>query len=217
MNTYAQVMKFLSTMKGYVLGSKAGQPSTTDIAQGFVQPYKDTGGGPSRMYVNDGGTIGLIGGQVSLLHNSAATIGLNNPGSTAETKILTVEIPGGFLGINGLVEIEMMCDQTNSANNKILRWYHNSTDTIGGNNFASDVSTTVAAYRQRFFLGNVADQAVQIGGLRGTSNGSGSSGTALQSGAIATTGRSYLILTMQLATGTERMQAKYVSVKGLRV
>lgn len=124
-------------------------------------------------------------------------------GTTSETTLATITIPGGAMGANGRVEVMALFSYTNSANNKTLRVK------FGGTTMANAVPTTSASYAASATIANRNSVSSQV------ANGSlapGATGAAVAAATADTTADVVLTITGQLANAGETITLESYSV-----
>lgn len=77
---------------------------------------------------------------VRVLYVNNSSSGLT--GTTAETKVASVLIPGGTIGANDRIEISSICTKTGAAGSMTPRVYFNTLDAVGGVQVAVNSSTS---------------------------------------------------------------------------
>lgn len=133
-----------------------------------------------------------------------------NPGNTNENILAAVTIPGGLMGLNGLIEIISLWSMTNSANNKTPRIRLGG---IAGTVFHAPIFTTIATYqaycaiRNRGAVNSQVSHAAAAGTLFGTS------ASAVTTGAINMAVNQDLVFTAQLALGSETLGLESYAIK----
>jgi hypothetical protein len=90
---------------------------------------------------------------------AASAVAASVTGTTSETTLATITIPGGSMGANGFVRVTSLWSYTNSANNKIVR------ARFGGTAVASNTLTTTASAPLNFTIGNRNSQSSQVAGV----------------------------------------------------
>jgi hypothetical protein len=134
-----------------------------------------------------------------LLAASAAT-GMNVTGTTNETALATVTIPAGAMGANGAVMIQTSWSYTNSANTKTLRIRLGGAS--GSVHFAFPATTT-ATFSDLRRIRNRNSASSQVCSQATVAQGIGSSGAAIATSAVDTSVAVDLVISGQLALGTE--------------
>jgi len=135
----------------------------------------------------------------------AATQGQTSvTGTTSETNLAALKIPGGVLGKNGHVEIKALWSFTNSANTKTLWVRMSSTAGVTGqpSGFAQVTTTATAQTLSVFRNMNATNSQRAYGGGQTTApfgSGAGADTTATSD----TTQDTYINLDGTLALGTE--------------
>lgn len=140
-----------------------------------------------------------IAAGMSLL--AASAVAASVTGTTSETALATVTIPGGAMGLNGGVEIRSTWSYTNSANNKFLRAKFGG---AGGTAFLDATQTATATWGDSRRIRNRNSLASQVGSMSTAGTGGvGSSSAAVVTGAINSAVDQTIVFTAQLALGTE--------------
>lgn len=99
-------------------------------------------------------------------------VAVSNTATTAEEVLAIIPIPGGALGLNGIVRITLQWGYTSNANLKTLRVRLGG---IGGAIFASNAPSATNSLRQQVQLQNRGSFALQVGAPANQSNGGWSS------------------------------------------
>lgn len=123
------------------------------------------------------------------------------PNDVAENILASITVPGGSLGLNGILRFHARFVTTNTGNNKLLRWRFGG---VGGIQYAGVTATTTIYPQMRGELQNRNSQAAQEGGYMGTLGATtfGSSG-ATNVGALDTSVDQQLVITCQKAVGAD--------------
>ena len=130
------------------------------------------------------------------LYNLATPVVLKD--TTAETTLLTVNIPAGLIGIGGKVKMYPLYSMTNNANNKTLRVK------LGGSTAFSTVVSNSLQSSALVIIRNIGSESVQKSSTAVVS-GLGNIGTALTTLAIDTSVATTITITGQLAVGTDTL------------
>jgi hypothetical protein len=128
-------------------------------------------------------------------------------GTTTETTLATITIPGGSMGPNGSLRISPLWSYTNSANTKTLRIK------FAGNTCYSSTPTTSAGLQAYFTIRNNNSASAQSAIGTGTSSGSGGSSTAVVSLTVDTSLDQVVVITGQLASAAENISLLGYSVE----
>ena len=88
-----------------------------------------------------------------VVHQSAAQQSFT--GTTAETVLATILVPGGLMGPNGSLRITTSWTLTSSANGKTMRVR------FGGSTIQANTATTASYYRMQCEIHNVNSEAIQ--------------------------------------------------------
>ena len=126
-------------------------------------------------------------------------------GTVAETKLASVLVPAGAMGVNGILQIETTWSNTNNANNKTRVVRFGSGDNVSGTSFQGLVATTQFQHVGLQVISN-STAAVQLGWYNGGLSGvPGSYSAAGVAGAIDTTANSYVVMSGILANTGDTM------------
>ena len=153
-----------------------------------------TGGGAGRGYQSPG---------VVAQSGTASSV----TGTTSETILATIPIPGGALGPHGSLRITTLWSYTNSANNKSLRV------NMGGTVWFFQVQTTTASAQALTMIRNRGAVNSQIGYAISTGSVLGSTSVANPTAAINTAAAQSITITGQLATSTETITLESYTVE----
>lgn len=173
------------------------KPAASTVASGTIIRIADVGVSPGILVISDGTRWVPMGNQ--LLARNAA--GLSVTGTTVESILATVTIPTGLMGLNGGLLVLSSWTTTNSANNKTLRLRLGG---ISGTQFMAIVNTASASTADMRSIRNRGTAASQVGSAPIAGAGIiGSTANALPTAALDTTQNQDLVLTGQLALGSE--------------
>jgi hypothetical protein len=129
-----------------------------------------------------------------------SAVALPHPGTiTTEYTFVTVNIPPGLLGLNGIIEVEAVFSYSNNANTKTMRFRH------GGGAF---FSTTATATSSASFLKKIQNRGVansQLGEAASNQAQGGTNANPPYTAAVDTTVTTAIDITGQLAVGTDTM------------
>ena len=150
-------------------------------------------------------TAGIYGNNtVKLVEQSAIAVPVT--GTTAETTVSQLNIPGNSMYINGSMRIKLFVSNTNSANNKTIKIK------LAGNILMNNIVTTtnsavyeVTVYNRGAINNQIAAPA--------TSNISFGTGGAFSTSAVDMSKDQALTVTCQLALSTETCQLEAVTVE----
>lgn len=135
-------------------------------------------------------------------------------GTTSETPLLTVPVPGGIMGAMGVIEIKFYGTQPTSANTKTWRAHLN---TIGDTAvLASGAMTTVTVCVFDGWIANKNSQSLQIGAAYCTRTIDTIPQATAGSGAFDMSVAKDLIISGQLASAAETMTLQSWSIKIVR-
>lgn len=124
---------------------------------------------------------------------------VSHTGDTNETILATITVPANAMGPNGRVIVTYIGSVTNNGNNKIFRIRFGG---IGGTVFDQVTLTTSPSVRVQKEIINRNSAMSQVG-MVATIGGFGSSGTAITTGSVDTTDAVDIVITGQLANGTD--------------
>lgn len=129
-------------------------------------------------------------------------------GTTAETVLASVVIPGGLMGPNGAVRVSIVDSHTNNTNLKILKI------ALAASVLGSVGINTSASGEYSFVVRNRGTQIVQVSG--GINNfGSGVSGNSAVTSTVNTAVDQTLTITGTLAVGTDTLTLEAYTVEVL--
>lgn len=129
-------------------------------------------------------------------------------GTTNETTLATITLPGGAMGINGGVRIHTLWSMTNNANNKTQKVK------FGGTSILFYTLTSVAGNQTLTIYRNRGAANSQVG-LANSSTGIGNTSSAPTTSSIDTSADVTILITGQLATGTDTLTLEAYSVEVL--
>jgi hypothetical protein len=147
--------------------------------------------------VADPTKTGLIVG-ASLL--AASAVALSVTGNTNETVLATVSIPAGSMGLNGGVVVKSTWSHTNSANSKTLRIRFGGVSGTAYLSYGATTTATLTETERRIRNRNSASSQV---GNAPTGVQSGGSSGAIPTSAVDTTAVVDIVISGQLALGSE--------------
>ncbi|HRK63829.1 MAG TPA: DUF2793 domain-containing protein [Terricaulis sp.] len=128
---------------------------------------------------------------------AASGISASHTGSTSETTLASIILPGGALGPHGALRISSQWSHTNSANNKTLRYR------LGGSVLMAPVLTASASSVHQRSIQNRGVTNAQVTHGSGFPNSFGGTTNAVVTTSVDTTVDQTLTITGQLATGGE--------------
>lgn len=136
-----------------------------------------------------------------------SAIAIPHPGTiTTEHTFVSVVVPAGILGLNGILEVDAVFSYTNNANTKSFKFRYG-----GGAFFASSATATASAG----FLKQIQNRGTtnsQVG-ASASSQTYGTSASAPYTSAIDTTVTTSVDITGQLAVGTDAMTLERYTVR----
>lgn len=152
------------------------------------------------------GTPGTwIGVNVMPFQSGAAGAALT--GSTSETVLATLTLPGGTLGPNGSIQADALFSVNNSAGAKTVRFRFGG---ISGMVFGASVGSTSIGGRATGLMQNRNNISAQIGSAN---NAFVAATTAHNTGALNTANAQDIVITGQLATGTDSITLEGYSIR----
>lgn len=152
----------------------------------------------------------LASGQQTLILSQLAT-GWSHTGNTNETTLVTVPIPAGIMGLNGVIQLTTVWSATNNANAKTIRARLGG---IGGTAFLGASIASVASARDIRTIWNKGAANSQVS-YAATSISQSTTG-ATTTGAIDTSAAQDLVITVQLGTGSDTVTLESYIVEILR-
>lgn len=138
---------------------------------------------------------------------AASAVAQSITGTLTETTLASGTIPAGTLGANGQVDIVALWSHTNSANNKTLRVK------FGGTNFMAVVTTTTGVDQTYTRIANRGVTNSQIGFIAASSTGFSAIAGSNVTASVDTTADVTLLITGQLALGSETITLESYIVK----
>lgn len=142
--------------------------------------------------------------RVSVIAQSGAPVSLT--GTTNETTMATITIPGGAMGANGQIIVDSLWTYPSTANNKIMRVK------FGGTTYQAVTATTTLNSSQSVRIANKNATNSQMAPSTGII-GSGAQNFTPATSSVDTTSPVTLLLTGQLALGTETLILQSYSVR----
>jgi len=138
---------------------------------------------------------------------SAAPLALT--GTTSETALVTIAVPAGVMGPNGLIRVTATFSCTNSANSKIGRVR------FSGTAYTAITMTNLAILRTSFFIHNRNSESSQVGFASNSTSGVGTSTSSLATSTIDTSQASEVVFSGALTSGAETitLESYVVDVK----
>lgn len=137
-----------------------------------------------------------------------SAVALPHPGTiTTEYTFVSVPIPAGLMGVNGILEVEAVFSYSNSANTKTFRFKHGS-----GNFFSTTATATLSAS----FLKKLQNRGVansQLGEAPSSQVQGGTNANAPYTASVDTSVTSSVAITGQLAVGTDTMTLERYCIK----
>lgn len=175
---------------------------------GLVTRVTDVGVAPGIEVVSDGTRWVPIGAQCLARAAVAASV----TGTLVETALATVSLPAGAMGVNGGIEVRSSWSVTNSANNKTIRVR------LGGPAGSQHLNlpiTTTNSFADLRHIRNRNSAASQVGSASASAGGVSGSTTvaaALSTSAVDTSAAQDLVISGQLALGTETISLESYEV-----
>jgi hypothetical protein len=130
----------------------------------------------------------------------ASAVASSVTGTTNETALATITVPGGLMGPNGILRVFTQWTTTSSANVKTLRLRVGG---IAGTAYAAPSQTTVASVIVDFSLSNRNSNASQVGSIMANRGTDGLQTMAVNTSTIDMAADQTVVITGQLATGAE--------------
>lgn len=140
---------------------------------------------------------------------SAQSINASVTGTTTNTQLHEVVVPGGLMSANGQLELITVWSYTNSANTKSLRIYFG---TFGGVQYLSSTATTSTTQQTYTSIRNANSLTNQIGFAFNAVGGAGAIGSTNVTSAINTVNNSSIFFGAQLVSAAEVITLKAYKV-----
>lgn len=143
--------------------------------------------------------------------SATQTANLANPGHTNETVLATIPIAANNLGPHGIIRVTAFLSMTGSTNAKTMRIRLGG---LAGSEFWALVINTASILTNvvKYDIFNREATNSQIGQPAATNSGTGNQTTGFVTRAVDTTVAQDLVITAQLATGTETLRLEAYSV-----
>ncbi|WP_244437700.1 DUF2793 domain-containing protein [Hyphomicrobium denitrificans] len=151
--------------------------------------------------------------QFSILDHRA--LGWSLTGTTSETALVSVLLPGGILGPNGAVRVTTLWTGTSNANSKSMKVKHAATSGIAGNNYTSASSTTTPTSKIQTEFHNRNSVSSQVGGLSAGTGGWGATSLGLTMGTVDTSADSYINISGILANAADTLTLEAYTIEVL--
>jgi hypothetical protein len=215
---------------GFVLNIDGG-PAGTAVAPGglfltlgnfqSIGPYAydaninvSVASGGSALTYNLYRVTGTIPGMVPNVWNATDSLilaqtaqAVAHTGTTAETTLATVQIPGGVMGPNGILRVTTLLSATNNANVKTLTYR------LGGTLLRTAVMTSFLTGQDQMIVRNRNSLASQVTFTTGTLAPYSGSTVALTTTALNTAQNQALTITATLATAGDTMTLEGYTVE----
>lgn len=130
----------------------------------------------------------------------ASAVAVSHTGSTDETVFATVSIAAGAMSANAILRITTLWSYTNSANNKTGRIRLGG---VSGTQFLSVAHTTSASFSDSRLIRNRGATNSQVCTASASVSSAGTTGLAVTTGTVDMSVAQDLVLSGQLALGTE--------------
>lgn len=131
----------------------------------------------------------------------------SGPADTNENTLKSWTIPGGSMGANGWIVVDMVTTQTNSGNNKTWRVK------LGSTNFGAPIPTTAASMRRATKIINQNSASAQIAFHSANQNSFTVTSSSNTAGTEDTSGDLTLSLTAQKALDSEEMTIRGCTIE----
>jgi hypothetical protein len=156
------LMSFMSgaNMASFI-GSYTWVNRPTSASVGDILNVTDIGSTPGSYFLWNGARW-VTNDEQFLLNTWVAFAG--HTGTTSKTVIASTTIPGGLLGANGSLSVEMV--STQSAANSLVLW----NTTLGGVNLSQNGGISLSYFGHRVLIRNRNSEAVQLGNSITTSD-----------------------------------------------
>ena len=138
----------------------------------------------------------------SIVYSSGSQVILT--GTTAETTMAQVTIPGGVLGSSGTIIVVALWSHTNNANNKVKRIKYGTFD------FATDHTETTTASSRDYFSMHQRSVSSQV---TYSTSGFGNSPNAVVTGAVNSDVDQVLAVTGQLQSASDTLTLEAIRIE----
>lgn len=162
------------------------------------------------LWRSDGSTWGLVNGECILARgNTDLTV---SAGITTEEDLVTINIPAGLIGPNGLIEVTHFWNANNNANVKTARVK------LGGTAFfaVTAITSNAILLPPPTRIWNRNSESSQISFAAANGNVGSSTGSAATTGTVNTAAATTLVISGQKATGTDTLTLYAYSVRLIR-
>lgn len=149
---------------------------------------------------------------------AASGAALSHTGNTNETGLVTVSVPAGAMGVNGILRVRTVWTVTNNANNKTRRIRFGAAAAgTGGTVMLGVASASTASIQHLNQIQNRNSTSSQVAMSTGAGTGGFTETTSANAtGSINTANASEVFISGQLATGTDTITLESYSVELLR-
>lgn len=144
--------------------------------------------------------MGVVIGPAKTQTLGMSAVAVNLTGTTSETAMATINLPAGIMGLNGQVRITTYWTITGSANNKTLRTRFG---TISGTAYSAQIQTANTNLKIATVIANRNSASSQFGDDGNGSGGWAPSTAAWTTSAIDTSASTTIVISGQLALGSE--------------
>lgn len=172
--------------------------STQSAHKDVVLRSLDNQGRPLRFEMPNGDLVPVP----SIVYSSGSQVILT--GTTAETTMAQVTIPGGVLGSSGTIIVIALWSHTNNANNKIKRVKYGTFD------FATDHTETTSASSRDYFSMHQRSVSSQV---TYSTSGFGNSPNAVVTGAVNSDVDQVLAVTGQLQSASDTLTLEAIRIE----
>ena len=135
---------------------------------------------------------------------AASAVAASVTGTTTETALATITLPGGAMGANGILRVTSIFSYTNSANNKNIRMRLGGSGLSGTQLQNVTVSSTSGIMLQRVMQNRNAQNS-QVLGASATNTSYGTFGAAPITSGVDTSSDQPIVLSGQLSNSGETL------------
>ncbi len=180
----------------------------TDPTGFYVPLFTPANGGLNRR-----GLMQKLGLPFVIAQGGAA---ITKTGSTAESILASVAIPGGAMGPNGSIRIRHLWSNNNNGNSKTRRIRFGSAADLNGTQFTGVIATTSISHYNTHEIINRNSVSSQVGIVpAGATGGPGSFSGSPVTSSVNTDSDCYVVFSGELASGSDSILLEYYSVEVL--